>query len=268
MSHLLDEILAQAANGSPITVALSAESVAVLFFGSEFLEERRSWLDKEFDLMDEVTDADWDAIEKLVGNAYEELMRPVLAVGAIEMWLTGTPPDNWLICNGQAVSRVGYEELFALWGTTFGPGDGTTTFNLPDMRSLHPKGAGGVIALGDIAGSSVVTLNTGNLPAHNHGVNDPGHTHTLTDPGHSHRERQFAGASTFIAGAAGGANPTIPNGTNTTNAAVLNTGSNTTGITAVSNTTGITTQDEGMGDYFSTAQPSIGVHYIVYAAQG
>lgn len=74
MSHMLDEILAQAADGSPVTVTLSAESVAVLLFGSQFLGVRENWLDKGVDPLDEVTDADWDAIEKLVGNAYDDIV--------------------------------------------------------------------------------------------------------------------------------------------------------------------------------------------------
>lgn len=242
MSHLLDELLAQASNGSPITAALSAESVAVLFFASEFLGLRENWLDRGVDPLDEVTDADWDAIEKLVGNVYEELMTPVIAVGALEMWLTATPPERWLICNGQDVSRTTYAELFALWGTTFGVGNGTTTFNLPDMRSLHPKGAGGVIALGAVAGSSVVHLTTSQLPTHNHGINDPGHDHGPLSP-----LTNFVGART-------GGNLVVPNGS-------------TVGVATktASNTTGITTQNVGLGDAINTAQPSMGVNYIVYA---
>lgn len=71
---MLDEILAQAANGSPVTVTLSSESVAVLLFGSEFLSQRENWLDKGVDLNDQVTDADWDEIEKLVANAYQDIV--------------------------------------------------------------------------------------------------------------------------------------------------------------------------------------------------
>lgn len=74
MSHMLDEILAQAADGSPVTVTLSSESVAVLLFGSEFLGSRENWLDKKADPLDEVTDADWDVIEKLVANAYADIV--------------------------------------------------------------------------------------------------------------------------------------------------------------------------------------------------
>ena len=77
MSLLLDGVLDQAADGEPATVALSSESVAVLFFGFGFLLERENWLDKAEDQLDEVTDADWDAIEKLVGNVAYELMTPL-----------------------------------------------------------------------------------------------------------------------------------------------------------------------------------------------
>jgi len=244
MSHLLDEILSEAANGSPATVALSSESVAVLLFASEFIERRENWLDRGVDPLDEVSDADWDEIEKLVGNAYTEIMTPVLVTGTISMWLTATPPDRWLILNGAAVSRTIYSELFALWGTTFGAGDGSTTFTLPDMRSLHPKGAGGVIGLGAIAGSSVVTLTVGQLPAHNHVVNDPGHTH---------------GINTRTGGTAGGNNIIVAGTANIAEAPVVKASN--------SNITGITTQNRGDGDTISTAQPSIGVHYIVYAGQ-
>lgn len=241
MSHLLDEILSEAANGSPATVALSSESVAVLLFASKFLEEYNNWLDRAYDPLDEITTSEWDKIEKLVGNAYTEIMTPVLVTGTMALWLTGTPPDRWLILNGASISRTDYSELFDLWGTTFGSGDGSTTFNLPDMRSLHPKGAGGIIALGEISGSDVVHLTVGQLPVHNHGVNDPGHSHSV--------ER--------ATNTAGGSTPRFTMPTNTLQA-TLSTGSSTTGIT---------TQNTGLGDGISTAQPSMGVNYIVYAGQ-
>lgn len=60
-------------------------------------------------------------------------------IGTVAMWLRPTPPTNWLECAGQAVSRVTYASLFALFGVTFGPGDGSTTFNLPEMRGEFPR---------------------------------------------------------------------------------------------------------------------------------
>ena len=61
-------------------------------------------------------------------------------VGGMAMWLTATPPTGWLICDGTAVSRITYADLFAVLGTAFGIGDGSTTFNLPDMRQRFPLG--------------------------------------------------------------------------------------------------------------------------------
>lgn len=53
-----------------------------------------------------------------------------------------TPPSGYLYCNGSAISRTGYAELFAAIGTTYGTGDGSTTFNLPDLRGIFARGAG------------------------------------------------------------------------------------------------------------------------------
>lgn len=51
-------------------------------------------------------------------------------------------PTGWLLCNGQAVSRTDYAELFKVIGTAYGSGNGSTTFNIPDLREAVPKGAG------------------------------------------------------------------------------------------------------------------------------
>jgi len=61
--------------------------------------------------------------------------------GALVMWTTGTAPTGWLLCNGTAVSRTTYAALFAVVGTTFGNGDGSTTFNLPNYVERMPFGA-------------------------------------------------------------------------------------------------------------------------------
>lgn len=63
-------------------------------------------------------------------------------IGSILPYGGAIAPSGWFICQGQAISRTTYAELFAVIGTTFGSGDGSTTFNLPDMRESVPKGAG------------------------------------------------------------------------------------------------------------------------------
>ncbi|MET0574149.1 MAG: tail fiber protein [Pedobacter agri] len=81
--------------------------------------------------------------------------------------------SGYLLCNGAAVSRITYANLYALIGTTFGSGDGSTTFNLPDFRGRVFGGIGsgpGLTerALGNIAGSENVTLTASQMPYHRH----------------------------------------------------------------------------------------------------
>lgn len=63
-------------------------------------------------------------------------------IGAINAYGGATAPKGWLLCHGQAISRTDYAELFAVIGTAYGSGDGSTTFNVPDLRESTIKGAG------------------------------------------------------------------------------------------------------------------------------
>lgn len=92
-------------------------------------------------------------------------------------------PSNWLLCNGQAVSRATYSALFAVVGTTFGAGDGVSTFNVPNIDSRAVIGTGTGYALGATGGSSTRTLSLANMPAHSHTGT------TNTDGAHSHTQR-------------------------------------------------------------------------------
>jgi microcystin-dependent protein len=97
--------------------------------------------------------------------------------GSILMWPTATAPSNWLLCNGQAISRTTFASLFVLLGTTFGAGNGSTTFNLPNYNDRMPIGAGNLYSSGASAGSkdAIVVSHT-----HTATVTDPGHTHTIS----------------------------------------------------------------------------------------
>jgi microcystin-dependent protein len=96
-------------------------------------------------------------------------------------------PSGWLECDGQAISRTTYSALYAAIGTTWGSGDGSTTFNLPDLRGRSLIGANGTtVNVGDFGGAATITLNVGQLPAHAHAVTDPGHTHVFTGVAHTH----------------------------------------------------------------------------------
>jgi tail collar domain len=57
-------------------------------------------------------------------------------VGAVMLWPISTAPAGWLVCNGAAVSRTTYVDLFNVVGITFGAGDGSTTFNIPGTSQV------------------------------------------------------------------------------------------------------------------------------------
>jgi microcystin-dependent protein len=129
--------------------------------------------------------------------------------GGIMMWGTGTAPTGWLLCAGTAVSRTTYAALFAIIGTTFGVGDGSTTFNLPNYTNRMPYGTT-VAATGGSADAVVVShthtattaTNTTGITAFTYGayggggnpggslnINNPGGQNqaiTVNDSGHNH----------------------------------------------------------------------------------
>jgi len=96
-----------------------------------------------------------------------------MPIGIIVHWGNSTPPVDWLICDGSAVSRSTYSALFAIIGTSFGPGDGSTTFNLPDPRgrSFVGVGTGSGLSprvLGATGGEESHVLTTAEGPSHTH----------------------------------------------------------------------------------------------------
>lgn len=94
--------------------------------------------------------------------------------GSIMAWPSQYPPVNWLICNGQAVSRSTYSDLFAIIGVQFGAGNGSSTFNLPDLRGRvavgHDSSQTEFTPIGKGAGAKTHTLTTAQMPAHTHGA--------------------------------------------------------------------------------------------------
>lgn len=110
-------------------------------------------------------------------------------VGEIIMSGSTSVPAGWLKCHGQAVSRTTYSQLFAAVGTSFGAGNGSSTFNLPDFRNRSPYGTNNTSQFpGTTAGTTHITLTTDQLPAHTHSGTT--HTHSMSDTtttdSHSH----------------------------------------------------------------------------------
>lgn len=89
---------------------------------------------------------------------------------------TSPPPGGeWILQNGQAISRTVYGNLFALWGTTYGVGDGTTTFNVKDMRGRMPVGLGTHADVDSFTDSDALAVGS-RTPNHTHGPGNIGGT--------------------------------------------------------------------------------------------
>lgn len=171
---------------------------------------------------------------------------PMTPIGGMMEYAGSVVPDAWLLCDGQAVSRTTYAELFAQLGITWGAGDGVTTFNVPNLIDRSPMGAGGSIVPTptQLAGAATHTLITSEIPSHNHGVTDPGHNH------------QPSGATVFQGSNAGGSTGFEVDIAGQTRVQITNT---------TTNTTGISIQNTGGDGEHNNIHPVVGVTYIIYA---
>jgi microcystin-dependent protein len=152
--------------------------------------------------------------------------------GTIQMWPTASAPSGYLVCDGSAVSRTTYSALFAVVGTTFGSGDGSTTFNVPNYTGRMPYGA----TIGTTGGSADAIVVS--------------HTHTasssVSDPGHSH-------PINVIQGGLGGQDSPLR-----AQAGSQSTSSATTGITVATSITA--TGSSGTG---ANLPPYLGINFII-----
>ena len=168
-----------------------------------------------------------------------------IPAGTIVPWSTETAPANWLICDGAAVSRSTYAALFSVIGIRYGAGNGSTTFNLPNLVGRVPVGRdvsqSEFDVLGETGGAKTHTLTVDQMPSHSH-----------TDTGHSHGQ--------FITANAGG--PAIrwdyrQDGSAFTYPQGNNTGNSSANITAT-----------GGGQAHNNLQPYVVLTYIIKTTFG
>ena len=159
--------------------------------------------------------------------------------GMLMPYAGATAPSGWLLCYGQAISRTTYADLFTAIGTVYGTGDGSSTFNLPDLRGRVVAGQD------DMGGSSAnrLTDQTGGLNGDTLGDTGGSETHTLTEaqlPAHSHGNVVTNVSATFK----------------------TNTGDGGASVVQTITQTKATTST-GSGDAHNIVQPTIILNYII-----
>lgn len=102
------------------------------------------------------------------GNLTTDFLRATQPTGSLLFAAAELDSDSLLLCDGTAVSRTTYADLFNVIGTTYGVGDGSTTFNLPDFRDRFPIGKSGTKAGGSTGGEDEHELVESELPEHTH----------------------------------------------------------------------------------------------------
>ena len=185
---------------------------------------------------------------------------PSVPVGTVFDYAGSAAPDLWIFCYGQAISRTTYAALFAAIGTTYGVGDATTTFNLPDLRGRVVAGrdnmgnasadrltnqTGGVEGdiLGSVGGTERHTITAAESAVLTY-------TSTVTDPGHTHNYDRANQAGTNAGG--GGSISQLGSYTSTASASA------TTGIT-------VATTANAQGLPHNNVQPTIILNKIIFA---
>jgi microcystin-dependent protein len=174
--------------------------------------------------------------------------------GAVMPFAGANAPSGWLLCAGQTVSRSQFGELFATIGTTYGAGDGSTTFALPDLRGRVVAGVdnmggsaasrltsttitGGADAVGEVGGGQTHTLVSNEMPSHTHVQNAHAHNFANVDT-----SGVTAGSANRRVGAQGGG---------------------AVGDVVVSATA--TNQNTGGGAAHNNVQPTMVLNYIIKA---
>lgn len=168
-----------------------------------------------------------DTVELSVDAGGGDQDLPFVPTGSIMAYVAPNAPHGWLLCNGAAVSRAQHPKLFALIGTGYGIGDGSTTFNVPNLVQRFVLGGPELNTTGGEASHQLTIAELAHHMhnvatfGHAHNVHDPHHTHVMHDPGHGHFANVQTHGINTTAGAFGvgipgpGGQTTTADGTNT-----------------------------------------------------
>lgn len=210
-----------------------------------------------------------DAIRQIMADIASALAAgQFLPTGSVMSHSGASAPTGFLLCDGSAVSRTTYAALFAVITTTYGIGDGSTTFNVPDLRGRAVIGVGtgaGLTAraLASTGGEETHAISVAETPvltvagtAGSNGV----HTHVITDPGHAHsyNEPIVQAGSPFTIGTNNLASKLVDS--------ALTTASQTTGISTVADgghVHAVSGTTNGSGTPANVMQPFVALNCII-----
>lgn len=182
------------------------------------------------------------------GSIYQESFL-LIPTGTIMMFAVGSAPDGWLQCDGSAVSRETYSRLFTVVATSYGVGDGSSTFTLPNFQGRLGLGFSEGYSIASTGGSETHTLTSDEIPAHTHtGTTDSDGAHTHT----TGNTVQVTGHNTP------GSIDSSSNGE-----IDINNPTTTTSSSSGSHTHTFTTDSTGTGGSHNIMQPYLVVNYII-----
>ena len=204
-----------------------------------------------------------------------------MEVGSIILYPANSIPSGFLVCDGSAVSRDAYSALFGVIGTTYGAGDGVSTFNLPDFGGCSCLGVSQTYPIGSTGGEAAHALTASEIAEHSHGI--PSHTHTVTGAfktpvlSHTITQPNFTYThlnGTAVRGSAGFKEQTIYSGRSTltmsrsTNLAITNhAAANCTMSGGITDCPAFDTESTGLGTAHDNMMPYLTLTYLIYAPE-
>lgn len=204
-----------------------------------------------------------------------------MPIGTVILFSGATIPQNYLVCDGSAISRQTYSDLFETIGTVYGEGDGVDTFNIPNLLNSVPLGSSSTYLLGSSGGSEDVSLTTDSMPSHLHVIPQHGHGNDLaiktpslvhsitTQPAFKYNRANtgskiYSGKDTTLKTGRGGAT----NMTRATNVAIADhPATDCTMSGGVTDCPSFDTETTGNGDAHNNMMPYIALVFLIQARE-